>query len=330
MRKEFYKASEDIELKREIKDKGRPERNRTFEEQEKEGEMNIGAERSELDEGDLEREIGEAREVIEKFSDNKNETTKDDYLKEEKLTPKGFREKIENKAEKFVGPVTEKVVNLVRDKVSDYKFCRGPREGFAEDVSDAIIEILKDKFSKEELSKVKEMIDIGGGYGENLLAVMKKIEGARDNGEEINGVCLDKKTSLSNGVKEDSKIIGSYQDANETSFEDNSFDLVMATHLLQEIKGIDNKKKVLLEMKRISKGRIVIMVEFKRSGSDGLKDLSNHVVNNFNFKFDVLEKNEYEDLFRKLGFEIEARSTPDKKSPNKITYLLKVNKEKDE
>ena len=336
MRKKSYETNEaeSILKQKEIEKKGSPERERTFEDK---GEIDIDSEEFELSEGSLENDLNKAREKIVELPDNESEIAKNNPLEEKKLTPATFREKIKEKAEKFSGSTTEEAVNFVRDAVSNWKVCESAREGFAEVVSDSIIEALtkaktdEEKLLKiEELIKIEEMIDIGGGYGDNLKAVIAKIKEIRKSNKKINGVCLDNKTSLSKEVEKDEEITGSYQDANETSFKDGSFDLVMATHLLQEIKGIGNKEKILLEMARISKDRIVLMVEFKRGGLDGQKDKLNHFINNFNFKYDVLEKNEYEDLFEKLGFTIEAQSDPDEKSPNKITYLLKVNKEETE
>ena len=323
MKKELYKTNEvePILEQEEVEEKGRPERNRGFE-----NKINIGSEEPELDGGDLEGALDKAREKITELSDSESEIVKNNSL-EEKLTPARFREEIEKQAEKFEGSTTEEVVNFVRDAVSNLKVCKSARKGFAEVVSDSIIEVLtKTKTDEEKLLKIEELeaIDMGGGYGDNLKAVIGKIKEVRKSNKKINGVCLDNKTSLSKEVKKDEEITGSYQDAYKTSFEDDSFDLVMATHLLQEIKGMENKKNILREMARISKGRIVLMVEFKRSGLDGQKDKLNHFVNNLNFKYDVLEKKEYEDLFEKLGFTIESQSDPDEKSPNKITYLLNI------
>ena len=326
MKKELYETNEveSILKQEEVEEKGRPERKRGLED-----EMNTGLKESELNEGGLEGALDKARENITELPDSESEIVKDSSL-EEKLTPARFREEIEKQAEKFEGSTAEKVINFARDTVSNLKICEGAREGFAEIVSDSIIEVLvKAKIDKEELSEIKEIIDIGGGYGDNLKAVITKIKEIRENDEKINGVCLDNKTSLSKGIEKDEEITGSYQDARKTSFEDDSFNLVMATHLLQEIKGIENKENILLEMARISKGRIVFMVELKRSGFDGQKDKLNHFINNFNFKYDVLEKKEYEDLFEKLGFTIKAQMDPDKESSNKITYLLKISKEED-
>ena len=330
---DMTRDKEDLLKRKETEDVGKPERQRTFKD---EGEMDIESKKPELDKDDPESVLDKAREKIAELPDNESEIAKNNPLEEKKLTLTGFREKIKERAEKFDGSTAEEAVNFVRDAVSNWKVCEGAREGFAEVVSDSIIEVLtktktdEGELSKiEELIKIEEMIDMGGGYGDNLKAVIAKIKEERKSNKKINGVCLDNKTSLSKEVEKDGEITGSYQDAYKTSFEDDSFDLVMATHLLQEIKGMENKKNILREMARISKGRIVLMVEFKRGGLDGQKDKLNHFINNFNLKFDVLEKKEYEDLFEKLGFTIEAQSDPDEKSPNKITYLLKVNKKEE-
>ena len=334
---DMTRDEEDSLKRKEIEKKGEPERERTFEEQSEKDEMDIETKEFESDESDSKREKEEVRKKIENIPDKKDENENCDFSEEKKLTPVKFSEETEKKEEKFYGSTTEEVVNFVRDTVSNLKVCEGAREGFAEIVSDSIIEVLTKAKTDEEkllkiegLIKIEEVIDVGGGYGDNLKAVIGKIKEERKNNEKINGVCLDNKTSLSKGVEKDEEITGSYQDANETSFKYGSFDLVMATHLLQEIKGMENKKNVLREMARISKGKIVLMIEFKRSGFDGRKDKFNHFINNFNFKYDVLEKKEYEDIFEKLGFTIEAQSDPDEKSPNKITYLLKINKEETE
>jgi len=332
--------------RREVENKGKPENNRISKETEN---INVDQElesgKLEDFNGDAEKEsaLKEIRKTIEVTSDDEKKG-ESDLSEGRKETIAEFQERIEKEAEKFSGSITGEVVNFVRDEVSDCKFCKGPREGYAEIVSKAIIEVLTEveenteglskeeidakKLSKvEELKNIKEIIDIGGGYGDNLQATIQKIKEATKDDEAINGVCLDEKTSLSNEVEKDEEIMGSYQDACETSFEDNSFDLVMATHLLQEMKGIENKKKVLLEMKRISKGKIALMVEKKRSGVDGIKDLIAHVANNFNTKFDVLGEEEYKELFEELGFMVESEVKSD---PNKITYLLKFEKEKEE
>lgn len=327
MKKELYETNEveSILKQKEIEEKGSPERERTFEDK---GEIDIDSEEFESSKSSLENDLNKVREKVAEFPDKKDENENCDFSEEGKLTLAKFREETEKKAEKFNGYTTEEVVNFVRDTVSNLKVCEGAREDFAEVVSGSIFEMLKDKLSKEELSEIEEMIDIGGGYGENLELTIKKIEEETGCKNKINGVCLDNKTSLSSGVKKNPKIVGSYQNAEKTSFEEDSFDLVMATHLLQEVKEMDAKEDVLREMARISKGRIVLLVEFERSGFDGQKDKLNHFINNFNIKYDVLEKKEYEDLFEKLGFIIEVQIDPEK-SPNKITYLLRVSKKED-
>ncbi|MCK4919082.1 MAG: methyltransferase domain-containing protein [Candidatus Pacebacteria bacterium] len=308
----------------EVEIKGKYERDRTLKKAE---DFKIDQElKSKNTESSNESAIEKAREKLAEMPDSKSEIEKDVSLKEKKLSPAKFREEIKKKSEKFDGSETEEVVNFVRDGVCDWKICKGLREGFAEVMSDVIIEALtKARIDNEELAKIENIIDIGGGYGDNLKAIISKIKEKRKSDKKINGVCLDNKTSLSEEAENDEEIVGSYQDAYETSFEDGSFDLVMATHLLQEIKGIKNKENILQEMKRISKGRIVLMVEEKRSGVDGIKDWTNHVVNNFNAKFDVLDEDKYKKLFEELGFTIEAEV---KSEPNKITYLLKFEKTK--
>ncbi|MCK5332234.1 methyltransferase domain-containing protein [Candidatus Parcubacteria bacterium] len=302
----------------EINEKGKPERSRSFKKQEFDNQKT-----EEGNEGDLEI----ARNDLEKIPAVEGENTEEDSLKEKKISPEQFREEIKRKAEKFDGSKTEEVVNFVRDGVSELKFCRGPREGFAEAVSNIIIEVLMQAgIDNEELAKIENIIDIGGGYGDNLKATIAKIKEMRENDDKINGVCLDSKTGLSKKVESDEEVVGSFQDAKETSFKDNSFDLVVATHLLQEIKGIKNKENILQEMKRISKGRMVLMVEEKRSGVDGLKDWANHVANNFNTKFDVLRGDQYKKLFEELGLTIESEI---RSEPNKITYLLKFDRKED-
>lgn len=350
--KENLTLDEELESNRqEVEDKRNNERHRTFEIQEKKeskpDEESLESSESEDPDENHEndsvlRKAREALQEIEEFPDNIIENEVSSLSKERELTPKKFREKVKNIPEKFVGSTAEKAINFIRDGVCDWKMCKSPREGFAETVSDTIIEVLtkveeneegllKEEIDAlilmkiEELLKIKGIIDFGGGYGDNLKATIKKIKKVRKSNKKINGVCLDNKTSLSKRAERDVEITGSYQDAYKTSFKDDSFDLVMATHLLQEIKGIENKKKVLLEMKRISRGKIVLMVEEKRSGFDGIKDKANHFVNNFNTKFDVLGEEEYKELFEELGFTIESEV---KSVPNKITYLLKFKKEK--
>ncbi|MCK5413167.1 MAG: methyltransferase domain-containing protein [Candidatus Pacebacteria bacterium] len=324
---------DELELdQKEIKNNGEPEKSRAAKEAKEAKDIDVEKEpESEEAEGsneDKERKsaLNEAREKFAEMPDSRSEITKEVSFSEEKITPAQFREEIKKKAEKFDGSKTEAVVNFVRDGVCDWKICKGLREGFAEIVSDVIIEVLtKAGIDNEELAKIENIIDTGGGYGNNLKVIIRKIKEKNKSDKKINGVCLDNKTSLSEEAENDEEIVGSYQDACETSFEDGSFDLVMATHLLQEIKGIENKKNILREMKRISKGIIVLMVEEKRIGVDGMKDWTNHIVNNFNTKFDVLKEDEYKKLFEELGFTIEAEV---RSEPNKITYLLKFDKEK--
>ena len=284
---------------KEVGDKGRPERNR-----------------------DLEK----ARENLAEMSDNTEKDNEDVSSSKEKVSPSQFRKDVEKKPEEFIGSKTEEAVNYIRDTFSNSKTCERPRKKYAEVVSKSIIEVLtKAKISNDELKNIKEIIDVGGGYGDNLEAIIQKIEEASGNETKINGVCLDNKTSPSKNVEKNEQITGSYQDVFDMSFKDNSFDLVMATHLLQEIDGIENKEDILQKLIKISKGRIVLMVEEKRSGVDGMKDKIIHFANNFNTKFDVLDEKGYQDLFERLGLAIEAEV---KSEPNKITYLLKFEKKK--
>lgn len=108
-----------------------------------------------------------------------------------------------------------------------------------------------DLVKKTTVIEGKKILDIGTGTGAWAAMFLK------NNAEEIQGVDFSKKM-LQVAKSKHPKIQFSYVDAEDLStFDDNSFDIITASYVLHGVKA-NRRAKILKEMKRLSKERIII------------------------------------------------------------------------
>lgn len=171
------------------------------------------------------------------------------------------------------------------------------------EVITALTEIYGDL--KDVKEKFEIIVDIGAGWGENTKLLAEEL-GA----EQVIGVDADTVPSKKVEKKMGDKLAWVVGDALETmkKIESGSVDLTTAFAFLQVLDK-SGKIEMLREMGRIAQEGIVIVDELKRDGLGGLKDLvQNRLSNLFKGEFNVLEEDEWKEIFEKAGLVLEAFS----------------------
>ncbi len=300
-------------------------RERSGEEYKKIVEKKLFLYRNKLEERKLQNEeaiktgekTSEAKRNLEKaYKKDEQNIDQDIERKEPDLTPEIISEKKEfnkdsAKMDGIVGKAVEAISNMdssqkVRDKIAEIK-----------------VSAVKKAFEKigESLRGVESVVDLGSGWGEDLRDLINETEGE-------NAIGIDSSTVPSREVREgvdNLKWISGDAIEKIKQFKNGCVDLSTAFAFLQVLDR-DEKIELLREMGRMSE-KIVIVDELKKSALNYLKKVAlNKLYNAGMGKFEILEEEDWKDLFQAAGLVIKVFEKFGKDKSDFVAILEKAKK----
>lgn len=262
--------------------------------------------------------------------DKTRERLKEQYEKEEKpeisdkLSPGELMEKAE-KENKNGGKTN--LADFFKDNPLSENFL----DKRAEDTMTAIAGILQEvEGHLENLKEKVYMADFGSGRGHITEAILNRFE------DKMRGaICIDSNVDLSKKVEKRSKInktkmVGIKGDIRETELKDDSMELVLALHLLQDL-NLEDKLKAVKEAERIIKdgGYMLIIDELIQEGPKSFEDTVKHYFLNLlnPGKYKIFQEEEWrEKILDKISGEVVKFAEFGR---NNFAALVKIRKEEE-